>query len=148
MWNALISAQRLKMQDAYRLRTHYLDMLQDGRTECVQLRMMYNRLEIKIYSRLQVLDCEIRNPCITKSHQAWAINLRVIQRLFIFVSTFHHLYVTVCRHSILYIRTRRFILHSTFFLHTQLFLSQFSLDRMSRNLWFPIHFKVQAEIEF
>ena len=65
------------MQDAYRLHTHYLDMLQDGRTECVQLRMMYNRLEIKIYLRLQVLDCEIRNPCITKSHQAWAINLRV-----------------------------------------------------------------------
>ena len=50
IWNGLIFAQRLKMQDAYRLHTHYLDMLKDRRKECVQLRMMYNRLEIKIYS--------------------------------------------------------------------------------------------------
>ena len=111
------------MQDAYRLHTYYLDMLQDGRTECVQLRMMYNRLEIKIYLRLQVLDCEIRNPCITKSHQSLGYQLtHVIQRLFIFLAcTFHHLNVTVCRLYIFHIKTRRFVLHSTFFLHTQLF---------------------------
>ena len=137
------------MQDAYRLHTHYLDTLQDRRKECVQLRMMYNRLEMKIYSEFRMLDCKMRNPCITKSHQAWAINLRVwFNDIFCsLASKFHHLNVTVCW---LYIFSSNPDIYSALntILHTQLFSSQFCYDRMSRNLWFPIHFKVRAEIEF